>query len=150
MIALAQNLATLDIAETIGYQQSSSEVVDEMARKQQNDNIAMRINKSAKIRQLLEERGMDSSPSEIAKELTAQGISVTPANVSQVKLQMKKRKGSGRGRRKSQAVAPATFEPATTSRPTNGGIGLEDIQTVKALLGRLGPDTLAQLVGLLG
>ena len=65
-------------------------------------------------------------------------------------LRKKKEKGK-RGRKAAAMVAAETTAPASTSShgKATGGFSLEDLQTTKALVGRIGADRLRTLIDVL-
>jgi hypothetical protein len=90
------------------------------------------MSKSEMVRQMLEQMGMNASPTEISRKLTAQGHKVTPNLVSGIKLAMKKAGRKGRGRRAGHTA---------DARPS-----IEDVYQVWALANRIGNDTLKQII----
>jgi hypothetical protein len=71
---------------------------------------------------------------------------ISPDKV-RAKSKKKRRKPA---RKPAPAAAAAHATPAPTPKPAaRGGIDLEDIRTVKALVGRIGADSLQELAGML-
>jgi hypothetical protein len=90
------------------------------------------MSKSAMVRQMLEEMGMDASPTEISQKLTAKGHKVTPNMVSGIKIAMKKK-----GRRGRRRIAAHIAGPAPS---------IDHVYQVWALANRIGNDTLKAIV----
>jgi hypothetical protein len=94
--------------------------------------------KSDAIRKALPEMGgLSASPTDVAKKLKAQGIPVTPQNVSQVKLELRKR------RAKAGPRAPRTTPQPAVSNGTQ--VNLDDVLAVRALVRRIGTENLKKL-----
>jgi hypothetical protein len=65
-----------------------------------------RINKSDKIREVLEEMGHDARPRDVVAALKSRRIKVSPAQVSNVRTRMAAAGSSGRRRNGQAAVVP--------------------------------------------
>jgi hypothetical protein len=94
------------------------------------------MSKSAMVREMLQEMGMDASPTEISRHLAAKGTKVTPNMVSGIKIAMKRHMHK-RGRRSAMAHAM----PASDGRPS-----IEEVYKVWALANQIGNDKLKQIV----
>jgi len=114
------------------------------------------ITKMEGVRRALADLGGDAKPMQIQGFLREKlGIAMSTDHISTYKgVLAKKGKGKGKAARKkpgpkpAQAAAPAAPVPREGARPA-GGISLADLQAVKGLLGRLGPDQLRGLIDLL-
>ena len=112
------------------------------------------VSKLEAVRWSLAELGNDAMPLTIQERLKKTfGMQMSPNHISNYKSQVlsKGRKGKRRGR-KPKAAAGAVQEaaaPAAREATREGGIGLEDIQAVKELSGRLGADKVRELAILL-
>jgi hypothetical protein len=90
------------------------------------------MSKSAMVREMLKDLGMNASPTEISQRLTAKGHKVTPNMVSGIKIAMRKKGRKGRRRMAAQTAGP---------RPS-----IDDVYQVWALANRIGNDKLKQIV----
>jgi hypothetical protein len=99
---------------------------------------AEKVNKSQAIRDFAE-ANPKVGPTDTATALTEQGIDVSPAMVSQVKLKMKQKKG---GRRRKKAAAPSqpageTFELSTLVKAKKLAEQMGSIDKAQAALAAL-------------
>jgi len=95
------------------------------------------MSKSAMVRNMLEEMGMDASPTEISQKLTAQGHKVTPNLVSGIKISMKKHRRRGR---------KAHGMPAHAMQMNDVHPSIEEVYKVWALANQIGGHKLKQIV----
>jgi hypothetical protein len=97
------------------------------------------VNKSEKIRELLQEMGKDASPIEIVKKLKGEGIKVAPNLVSTIK-----------GRLFSKA-AERRPERQPKPRPSaEGNLAVDDVVAVSQLAKKIGTENLKRLAEALG
>jgi hypothetical protein len=110
------------------------------------------ITKTDAVRQALSTLGKDASRADIQKFVKDKhGYQMTPDQISTYKWEIQRKKGHTK---KAVAVQPAAKKPEPKSptpapAPKSNGISLEDIETVKDLVERVGADTLRQLIGVL-
>jgi hypothetical protein len=106
------------------------------------------------VRRTLRELGKNAMPLQIQDHLKKQfGIDMTVAHISNYKSEiLRKKKGKGKRGRKAAAMIPAEAKasaPVSAPGKGTGGFSLEDIQTTKALVGRIGADRLRTLIDVL-
>src|SRR5262245_39486708 len=112
------------------------------------------MTKMEAVRRTLRELGRHAMPLQIQDHLKKQfGIDMTVAHISNYKSEiLRKKKGKRKAGRKAAAMIAAEAKaPASTSShgKGTGGFSLEDIQTTKALVGRIGADRLRTLIDVL-
>jgi hypothetical protein len=114
-------------------------------------NKANSISKKEAVRLALKALGRDAKPAQLQPYIKSTfGIDMTPGHITTAKGEFL-RKGKKKAAPKPQSQpapqppAPQTVKPAGS----RSGIALEDIQAVKALIGRLGPENLRTLIQLL-
>src|SRR5207248_8356264 len=95
------------------------------------------------VRRALKALGKDATPAKLQPYIKQTfGIEMTPAHVTTCKggiLRKKKKPGPKPKVQPEPLVRPSAPTPA---KATKNGITLEDIQSVKSLIGRVGPDQL--------
>jgi hypothetical protein len=102
------------------------------------------VNKSQLIRDMLDEMGMDASPTEVSQRLTAQGHDVSPNMGSGIKVSMKKH---GRKGRRRNAMRNAMRNDMPNAMPTaEGHPSIEEVYKVWALANQIGGHKLKQIV----
>jgi hypothetical protein len=110
-----------------------------------------RMTKVEAVRRALKALGKDATPSQLQPYIKQTfGIEMTPAHVTTCKggILRKGRKKPG-PKPKGQALGPTQPTPTPAKALAKNGISLEDIQSVKGLVGRVGPDQLKGLIDLL-
>ena len=125
------------------------------------------ITKKEAVRKALEALGRDAKPAQLQPYIKQTfGIDMTPGHITTAKGEILR--GKGQGAQAKAGAAPKPQAPATAPEPParqparapagasgagggggSGRISLEDLQTVKGLLGRVGADTLRTLIDLL-
>jgi hypothetical protein len=110
------------------------------------------ITKQEAVRRALAELGHDAKPTQIqgwVKEKYA--IEMGTDHISTAKGQILSEAGKRKPAAVAQPSAAQNSEPREQGRPTPRGnaIGLDDIEAVKGLVGRVGADSLKKLVDLL-
>jgi hypothetical protein len=106
------------------------------------------ITKMEAVRQALGKLGKDASRPEIQKFVKdTYGLQMTLDHISNCKGELRKKKGAA----KSAAAKPpaAKTELKKPAAPRSNGISLTDIETVKDLVDRVGPDSLRKLISVL-
>jgi hypothetical protein len=95
--------------------------------------------------------GYDAKPLQIQTYLKRHfQIDMTPDKISNYKSDIRKKRQGKRKEAKNGTAAPAPAPAAATSRKTADAIDLSDIiQTVKALVGRVGASGLKSLIDVL-
>ncbi|HEV3260387.1 MAG TPA: hypothetical protein VG013_26260 [Gemmataceae bacterium] len=112
-----------------------------------------KITKIEAVRRALAELGKDAKPLQLQAWIKEKlGIEMSADHVSVCKGTILRK---ARGKRKVVAVPQASAarnqEPQVHRAPVpRGGISLDDIEAVKGLVGRIGPDSLKKLVDVLG
>jgi hypothetical protein len=104
------------------------------------------------VRRTLRELGKNAMPLQIQDHLKNQfGIDMTVAHISNYKSEILRKKKGKRGKRAAAMVPAEAKAPAPASAPGKGagGFSLEDIQTTKALVGKIGADRLRTLIDVL-
>jgi hypothetical protein len=112
------------------------------------------ISKMAAVRKAIAALGKNAMPLTIQEYVkTTFGLSMTTAHVSNYKTTVMREKGKKKSGPKmdsdGSAATPALY--AKTSKPASGhGVSLQDVATVKGLVGRVGQGNLKSLIDLLG
>jgi len=115
------------------------------------------MTKKDAVRKALDALGRDAKPAELKPFIKDNyGIDMTPEHITTAKGEILRGKGKPAAKKKAvaprqPAARPQEPQPAGASRARNGdgGISLQDLQTVMELVGRVGPDTLRSLIDLL-
>jgi hypothetical protein len=111
------------------------------------------ISKMEGVRRALADLGKDAKPLQIKDYLKAKyGIEISTDVISAYKATIaQKAKKKKAAAAKPPAAAKPSMQPTPAPVPTNktGGFSLEDIQTAKALLARVGAEQLQKLIDLL-
>ena len=105
------------------------------------------VSKLAAVKKALKTLGKDAMPGKIQEFVKSQyGHEMTTAHVSNYKSMILRKQ-----KNKKVTAGPATAGPVTVAARSSatGGLNLQDIETVKGLLGRVGEENLKSLVGLL-
>jgi hypothetical protein len=105
------------------------------------------------VRQALRDLGKNAMPGQIQDHLKQKfGLDMTVAHISNYKsdiLRKKKRKKKARAKTAEAEPVAAKSSAAPATNRAAGSISLEDLQTTKALVGRVGADQLRSLIDLL-
>ena len=109
--------------------------------------MAEKITKQEAVRRALAHFGRDAMPSQMKPwikgafriEMSTDHISTAKGNI------LKAQKAKPLAKAASQ-MAPAKKEVSTSAAPRAAAIPLEDILYIKALVGRVGPDSLHKLI----
>ncbi len=111
------------------------------------------MNKWEAVKQALAKLGNDARPLDIQRFVKTEfNIDMTTDLVSNYKGKiLRQEPGGGKARTQGKPAAKPTAKPAApkAATPPAGGISLKDIETIKGLVGRVGPEQLRSLVDLL-
>jgi hypothetical protein len=108
------------------------------------------ISKMESVRRAIKELGKDAMPLDIQSFLKSNfGLAMTAAHISNYKTDIL-RKRSGRGRMKKVIVRKAWGKKTMKMSKNGQTLNFEDIEAVKGLVGRVGGETLMNLIDLLG
>jgi hypothetical protein len=116
------------------------------------------LTKREAVRRVLEQHGKKTMPPDICKYVKEQyGLDLTVAHASNIKSTLgKKRRGRRRGGRrlaagKAQAESPAesTAVAKSSNSKGQGGLSVQDVETVKALVRRVDAGALHSLIDVL-
>ena len=104
-------------------------------------------NKTAYVREAIEVKGRDASNQDLLDYIkTRHRVSINPSHFSNIKSNVLKEKGSG-SKRQAANGAPRK-ETARGGASTTKAPSLEDMRTVKDLIGRLGRKGLHEVIDL--
>src|SRR5262249_40357830 len=103
------------------------------------------------VRRTLRDLGRTAMPLQIQDHLKKNyGIDMTVAHISNYKSEiLRKKKGKKKAAKTAEAAPAAKSSAAPTTSRAAGAISLEDLQTTKALVARVGADQLRSLIDLL-
>jgi hypothetical protein len=104
------------------------------------------------VRKTLRDLGKKAMPRQMQEHLKKNyGIDMTVAHISNYKSEiLRKRKGKKKGAAKpAEAASVTSQQPAARATSRAGGISLQDLQTTKALVARVGAAQLQSLIDLL-
>jgi hypothetical protein len=105
------------------------------------------ISKMSAVRQAISDLGKHASPAAIQDFVKSRfQLSMTTGHISNYKSTILKGKGKRRGRPKS-ASGPRG-KPAPASRDRNVGVKVQEILSLRAMVGRVGADDLKALIDL--
>src|SRR5438045_942493 len=109
------------------------------------------ITKVEAVRRALKALGKDATPSKLQPYIKQTfGIDMTPAHVTTCKGVVLRKKKKPGPKPKVQPLEPLVRQSAPTpAKASRNGISLEDIQSVKGLIGRVGADQLKGLIDLM-
>src|SRR2546421_675302 len=118
------------------------------------------ITKIEAVRRALAELGKDAKPSAIQPFVKERfGIEMTPSHITVAKGKILAKASKGKPSAKKSAAqkqvaapkpaAPETHVLPAAPKPTTGGVSLQDLGTLKELVGRVGADNLRTLIDLL-
>jgi hypothetical protein len=120
--------------------------------------MAEQISKQEAVRRALAHFGNDAKPAQMQGWIKSEfGIEMGADHISTAKGEILRKAGVKRKRGKKKPGRPKAGKPsaavtvtsapvAAPARAKAGGIALDDILSVKALLGRVGPDQLHKLI----
>jgi len=107
------------------------------------------VNKSQAIREYLA-ANKDAKPIDVSKALTAQGVDVSPAFVSQIKLKLKQAAGAPKKRPGRQKKSETTAATSPAPSKSNGdSFQMADLLEAKRLVDKLGASKARAAVDLL-
>jgi len=110
---------------------------------------AATISKMGAVRAALKELGKDAMPVKIQEYVKkTYGMEMSTAHVSNYKTYILKKKGKKAKRTKATASDSSAPAPAKASKGT--AVSIQDVETVKELVGRVGEKNLKSLVDLVG
>src|SRR5262245_6679734 len=105
------------------------------------------MTKKEAVRRTLQVMGKDAKPAQMQPYIKEHfGIDMTTAHITTAKGEILRGKAAAK---KATPKQPAAKPQPAKASPAQNGVSLQDLQAVKELVGRVGPDTLRSLIDLL-